>query len=118
MTPIKPGGKCQKHEKASMTKPSLQHTEGPRKGQGKNKEMEPCHDRKKRQEITGNATRKPLRPLMTSCKADPPRCMRRKSKVEMPMENGNGKMYVPRGIRSETSRLGDVRATKSEPEEM
>jgi hypothetical protein len=47
MTPIKPGGKCHKHEKASMTNQSLQHIERPRKGQGKNKEMEPCHDRKK-----------------------------------------------------------------------
>jgi hypothetical protein len=54
-----------------MTKPGLQH-EKPRTGRKKIKEMEPCHDiKKKRQEITGNATRKPLRPLMTSCKSRP-----------------------------------------------
>jgi hypothetical protein len=123
MTPIKPGGKCHKHEKASMTKPSLQHTEGPRKGQGKKKRWNHAMI-EKRQEITGNATRKPLRPLMTSCKADPPRCMRRKSKVEMPMEMEMemememGKCMSHGVFRSETSRLGDVRATKSEPEEM
>ena len=63
----------------------------------------------KRQEITGNATRKPLRPLMTSCKADPPQCMRRKSKVGMPMEMEMGKCMSHGVFRSETSRLGDVR---------
>jgi hypothetical protein len=92
-----------------MTKPGLQH-EKPRTGRKKIKEMEPCHDiKKKRQEITGNATRKPLRPLMTSCKSRPAMVYEaKKRKVDMPMEMEMG-VYVPRGIRSETSRLGDVR---------